>query len=346
MSVGVVARPFLTRARTGTGALTRVATVGDNLPFARHGQAAVEHSLAASSSRRTPLPSMMRSALCRSWCAKLARYSATQPSALLRRDSNEVSILSSNSRSEDDLLMASASTADSSRSNRPSISKTCFLAALSVNHACASRRAPSRASKSFWPGGLSRTRRSSNALLKAALTMTALHRRRRRISQTMEQMSCTYIRSMIPRGLISRSKASRKASNSSADSVISNGDFGRSASSFLRRIYSPSELPRGPGSRIGEPNVLSHSNESLAEPPLIYPVNRRGRNHRRRGARRPDYGSTGTYLSRSQVKGATRWRNRCRIGGGGCRIASRVQIVCAAWRHSLAPDLAARARKP
>src|SRR5262245_58045258 len=56
--------------------------------------------------RGTPLPSMMRSALCRSWCAKLARYSATQPSALLRRDSNEVSILSSNSRSEDDLLMA------------------------------------------------------------------------------------------------------------------------------------------------------------------------------------------------------------------------------------------------
>jgi hypothetical protein len=45
---------------------------------------------------------------------------------------------------------------------------------------------------------------------------------------------------------------------------------------------------------------------------------------------------TGTYLSRSQVKGATRWRNRCRTGGGGCRIASRVQIVCAAWRHSLA----------
>src|SRR5262245_23176091 len=43
-----------------------------------------------------------------------------------------------------------------------------------------------------------------------------------------------------------------------------------------------------------------------------------------------------TYLSRSQTKGATRWRNRCRIGGGGCRIASRAQIVCAAWRHSLA----------
>src|SRR6266498_1054642 len=118
-----------------TGALARVATVGDNLLFARHGQAAVERLLAASSSRRTPLPSMMRSALSRSWCAKLARYSATQPSALLRRDSNEVSILSSNSRSEDDLLMASASMADSSSLTRLSNSETRFLASLSVNHA-------------------------------------------------------------------------------------------------------------------------------------------------------------------------------------------------------------------
>src|SRR6266568_5283445 len=97
----------------GTGALARVATVGGNLPFARHDQAAGERLLAASSSRRTPLPSMMRSALSRSRCARLARYSATQRSALSRRDSNEVSILSNNSRSEDDLLMASASMADS-----------------------------------------------------------------------------------------------------------------------------------------------------------------------------------------------------------------------------------------
>src|SRR6516225_4146609 len=51
--------------------------------------------------------------------------------------------------------------------------------------------------------------------------------RRRRISQTRELMSCTYICSMMPCGLISRSKASRTASNSSADSVMSNGDFGR-----------------------------------------------------------------------------------------------------------------------
>src|SRR5262249_18369865 len=42
---------------------------------------------------------------------------------------------------------------------------------------------------------------------------------------------------MIPRGLISCSKASRKASNSSADSVMSNGNFGRSVSSFVRRIF-------------------------------------------------------------------------------------------------------------
>src|SRR6516225_1557562 len=94
MAVGVAARPFPTRAGTGTGALTRVAAVGGNLPFARHGQAAVERSLDGCSSRRTSLPSMIRSALSRSWCAKLARYSATQPSALLRRDSSELSILS------------------------------------------------------------------------------------------------------------------------------------------------------------------------------------------------------------------------------------------------------------
>src|SRR5215813_7456213 len=107
MAVGVAARPFPTRAGTGTGALARVATVGGNLSFARHGQAAVGRLVAASSSRRTSFPSMIRSALSRSWCARLARYSATQQSALLRRDSNEVSILSSNSSSEDDLLMAS-----------------------------------------------------------------------------------------------------------------------------------------------------------------------------------------------------------------------------------------------
>src|SRR5215469_8745115 len=64
--------------------------------------------------------------------------------------------------------------------------------------------------------------------------MAALPRRRRRISQTMEQISWTYICSMMPRGLISCSNASRKASNSSADSVISNGNFGRSANSFVR----------------------------------------------------------------------------------------------------------------
>src|SRR5215831_4973472 len=117
MAVGVAARPFPTRAGTGTGALARVATVGGNLPFARHGQAAVGLLLDGCSSLRTSLPSIIRSALSRSWCARLARYSATQPSALLRRDSNELSILSSNSRSEDDFLMASASMADSLRSN-------------------------------------------------------------------------------------------------------------------------------------------------------------------------------------------------------------------------------------
>ena len=76
------------------------------------------------SARHRQMPSMMRSALSRSWCAKLARYSATQTSALLRRDSNEVSMLSSNSRSEDGFLMASASMADELRSKRLSVSET------------------------------------------------------------------------------------------------------------------------------------------------------------------------------------------------------------------------------
>src|SRR5262249_61396407 len=128
VAVGVAARPFPTRAGTGTGALARVATAGGNLPFAHHGQAAVGLLPDACSSRRTSLPPVTRSELSRSCCAKLARYWATQPSALSRRDSNEVSILSSNSRSADDRLMASASMADSPRSNRLSISETCFLA--------------------------------------------------------------------------------------------------------------------------------------------------------------------------------------------------------------------------
>src|SRR5262249_15561771 len=88
---------------------------------ARHGQAAVARLVAPSSSRRTPLASMIRSALSRSCCPRLARYSATQPSALLRRDSNEVSILSSNSRTEDDFPIASASMAVSSSSKRLSL---------------------------------------------------------------------------------------------------------------------------------------------------------------------------------------------------------------------------------
>jgi hypothetical protein len=87
---------------------------------------------------------------------------------------------------------------------------------------------------------------------------------------------------------------------------------------------------------VGEANVLLHAtNHSPVS--LIYAVNRRRRNPLVMAALgAPDHGSTGTYLSRSQVKGATRWRNRCRTGGDGCRIASRVQIVCAAWRHNLA----------
>jgi hypothetical protein len=60
--------------------------------------------------------------------------------------------------------------------------------------------------------------------------------------------------------------------------------------------------------------------------PMIYAVNHRRRNGSFIGL----LGQSGTYLSRSQAKGPARWRNRCRTGGGGRRIASKIQIVCAA----------------
>src|SRR5262249_19860658 len=52
------------------------------------------------------------------------------------------------------------------------------------------------------------------------------------------------------------------------------------------------------------------------------------------------------YLSASQEKRATGLRNGRRVGGGGGRlIASSAQIVCAAWRHSLASYLPTRSSK-
>ena len=55
-------------------------------------------------------------------------------------------------------------------------------------------------------------------------------------------------------------------------------------------------------------------NESLAEPSTIYAVNRRGCNSRQLQSTSKLW-SAETYLCRSQVKGATPLRNRCRIGG-------------------------------
>src|SRR5262249_61032501 len=99
-----------------------------------------------------------------------------------------------------------------------------FFAFIPVHHDCESVCAYPSTSYSYWPGCLKSCLRTlCNALRRHELMMTTLHRPRRRISQTMAQMSCTYICSMMSRGLISRSKASRKASNSSADSVMSNG---------------------------------------------------------------------------------------------------------------------------
>src|SRR5262249_56195076 len=79
MAVGVTTCSFLTRARTGTGALARVASVGGNLPFACHDQATVERVLAASSIRSTPLPSMIPPPLPPTRRPTLPPYSATHP---------------------------------------------------------------------------------------------------------------------------------------------------------------------------------------------------------------------------------------------------------------------------
>src|SRR5262249_13671650 len=99
---------------------------------------------------------------------------------------------------------------------------------------------------------------------------------------------------------------------------------------FFDAFTHSSELTRGPGSWCWRGG--SAGSRITAEPLTIYAVSRCGCNTRRR----LQSTSKLDYLCRSQVKGAARWRNRCRIGGGGSRIASRVQIVCAAWRHSLA----------
>jgi hypothetical protein len=73
---------------------------GDNLPFARHGQAAVALL------EPKNILAVVRSMLSRSMCATLTLV--TQRSALSRRASNGFRILSSNLRSKEDLLMACA----------------------------------------------------------------------------------------------------------------------------------------------------------------------------------------------------------------------------------------------
>ena len=69
---------------------------GDNLPFARHGQAAVVLL------EPKNILAVVRSFLSRSWCAMPA--SATQRSALSRRAFNGLSTHSSNLRSKEDLV--------------------------------------------------------------------------------------------------------------------------------------------------------------------------------------------------------------------------------------------------
>ena len=73
---------------------------GDNLPFARHGQAAVALL------EPKNILAVVRSLLSRSWSATLA--SVTQRSALSRRAFNGLSMLSGNLRSKEDPLMACA----------------------------------------------------------------------------------------------------------------------------------------------------------------------------------------------------------------------------------------------
>src|SRR5262249_43367213 len=97
---------------------------------------------------------------------------------------------------------------------------------------------------------------------------------------------------------------------------------------FSTHLLTPVNLPEAGGVGWRQPSWCT--NESLRRALLIHAVNHRGRNPV------DPMGRPETYLCRSQANGAARLRNRCRIGGGGWRIASRVQIVCAAWRHRLA----------
>jgi hypothetical protein len=94
-------------------------------------------------------------------------------------------------------------------------------------------------SNSYWPGSLkSCLRRSSNALRKAELMITTLHRRRRRISQTMELMSCTYILLYDPLRLDLSFKSIAQGIKFFSRFGDQQRQLRQKVNSFLRRIYS------------------------------------------------------------------------------------------------------------
>ena len=136
MPIGIFTDALFAGAGAGAGAFRGVSAVGRYLSLTCQGQAG---SLSAKSAKRgTSSLSRIRSELCRIRFARLSRYSATLRRVRSKRDLNDVCILSANSRSGHACLTASASMADSSRSNWRSIAKTSLLPLLLANQASAS----------------------------------------------------------------------------------------------------------------------------------------------------------------------------------------------------------------
>jgi len=121
--------------------------------------------------------------------------------------------------------------------------------------------------------------------------MTTLHRRRRRISQTMEQMSWTYICSMMPRGFDLLFK-------SIARSIKFFSRFGDQQRQLRQKcqlvssthLLTPVNLLEA-GELVLARRTCSCTQRITRVLPLIYAVNRRGPNHRRRCTQCPEYRS-------------------------------------------------------
>src|SRR5579864_5944642 len=138
MAIRVSAGAHLAGGRAGAGALSGVTAICCDLSFARHDQFV---SLGTGCRQIESPSARIRSELSRIRTARLSRYSATQPSALSRRERCTISNLSNDSRSDHDCLIASASIAVSSRLYRLSSARTFLLHFLLTNQPWASSAA-------------------------------------------------------------------------------------------------------------------------------------------------------------------------------------------------------------